>query len=289
MHNIPGEYNIVKCRTCGLMRTNPRPTQETIGLYYPDDYGPYLDSMVQLDNNNNERNTIKNFLRPLINRIFNVNSTPIPPLSPGRMLEVGCASGAYLDYMAKKGWLVQGIEFSEEVAQSARDLGYQVHGGALETAPQPDELFDLVVGWMVLEHLHDPVTGLKKLHKWAKPNGWLALSIPNADSLEFNLFKDKGYALQVPTHIYHYTPNSLEKVLHAGGWTIKKIYHQRTLNNFIGSIGYILRDKGFTKIAESFIRFPGRGGKISYLLYPLSLLFSVFGHTGRMTIWARKN
>ena len=223
MHNIPGEYNIVKCRTCGLMRTNPRPTQETIGLYYPDDYGPYLDSMVQLDNNNNERNTIKNFLRPLINRIFNVNSTPIPPLSPGRMLEVGCASGAYLDYMAKKGWLVQGIEFSEEVAQSARDLGYQVHGGALETAPQPDELFDLVVGWMVLEHLHDPVTGLKKLHKWAKPNGWLALSIPNADSLEFNLFKDKGYALQVPTHIYHYTPNSLEKVLHAGGWTIKNI------------------------------------------------------------------
>ena len=289
MHNIPGEFSVVKCRTCGLMRTNPRPTIETIGLYYPNDYGPYLDSKFQLDNNDNESNNLKRFLRPFVNWIFNVNSTLIPLLTPGRMLEVGCASGSYLDHMARKGWQVQGIEFSEKVAQVARDIGHKVHSGPLETAPQPDEPFDLIVGWMVLEHLHDPVVVLRKFHKWAKPEAWLVLSIPNAASLEFNFFNDKGYALQLPTHMHHFTPKSLKKVLEAGGWSVKRIYHQRTLNNIIGSIGYVLRDKGYKKTAESFINFPRRGGKITYLFYPLAFLLSLFGNTGRMTVWARKN
>ena len=232
MHNLPGEFNIVKCRSCGLMRTNPRPTPEAIGFFYPDDYGPYLVPVVQLETNDNESNNFKSFLKPVLNKIFNANSTLIPSLPPGRMLEVGCASGAYLNHMVRKGWKVQGIEFSEEVAQVARDIGHKVHGGPLETAPEPEEPFDLIVGWMVLEHLHEPILGLRKLYKWANPGAWLALSIPNADSLDFGLFKDKGYALQVPTHMYHYTPHSLEKVLEAGGWSIEKIYHQRTLNNY---------------------------------------------------------
>jgi len=288
MHNLPGEYNIVKCRTCELMRTNPRPTQETIGFYYPDDYGPYLDSISQMDNNDSQSSNSKRIIKKLISKVYKVNSTIIPTLTPGRMLEIGCAAGSYLEYMSSKGWLVEGIEFSDKIAQQARNNGLKVYGGPLETAPEPNEPFDLIVGWMVLEHLHNPVIGLKRLYKWAKPGAWLALSIPNADSVDFKLFKGKGYALQVPTHVHHYTPKSIERVLKAGGWSIEKIYHQRTLSNIIGSIGYILRDKGFIRISEIFIKFPGKGGRANYLLYPLSLLLSFFGNTGRMTVWARK-
>jgi len=46
LHDLPGEFTVVKCRTCGLMRTNPRPTSDTIGFYYPDNYGPYLGTQV---------------------------------------------------------------------------------------------------------------------------------------------------------------------------------------------------------------------------------------------------
>ena len=288
MHNLPGKYNIVKCRTCGLMRTNPRPTQDTIGFYYPDDYGPYIDSIIQVDTNDGQSINMKRIIKKLINKVYKVNSTIIPSLTPGRMLEIGCAGGLYLDYMAKKGWQVEGIEFSEKIAKQARNSGLKVYGGPLETAPEPNEPFDLIVGWMVLEHLHNPVIGLKSLYKWAKPGAWLVLSIPNADSLDFKMFKGKGYALQVPTHVHHYTPKSIEKVLKAGGWSIEKIYHQRTLSNIIGSIGYILRDKGFVRIGEIFIKFPGKGGRLNYILYPISLLLSFFGNTGRMTVWARK-
>lgn len=287
LHDLPGEYSVVKCRTCGLMRTNPRPIPETIGFYYPDDYGPYLGSMVQVVKGEPPA-TIKRLLKPLVNLIFNFNGTVLPPLAPGRMLEIGCASGSYLHKMAGKGWQVQGVEFSEKAAQAAKQLGYPVHAGPLETAPQPEHSFDLIVGWMVLEHLYDPVAGLQKLRKWAKPDAWLVLSVPNAGSLEFRLFKDKWYALQVPTHMHHFTPLSLEIVLRAGGWRLEKVHHQRTLSNLIGSLGYLLRDKGYTKLGGKLINFPERGGRLAYALYPLSWLLSLFGQTGRMTVWARK-
>ena len=288
LHDLPGIFEVVICRTCGLIRTNPRPTPDTIGYYYPDDYGPYLDSIVTAVEEESS-NTIKQFFKPMVKKIFNFHGTPLPTLPVGHMLEIGCASGSYLHNMASKGWQVQGIEFSAKAAQTAMQLGYSVHVGPLESAPQPESPLDLIVGWMVLEHLYDPVAGLRKLSKWAKPEAWLVLSVPNAGALEFRIFKDKWYALQVPTHLNHFTPQSLKKVLLAGGWQIVALHHQRTLSNLIGSFGYVLRQQGLVKLGNRLIEFPHAGGIMTYLLYPLSWLMSLFGQTGRMTVWARKS
>lgn len=286
LHDLPGEFTVLKCRNCKLKRTSPRPTPDTIGFYYPDDYGPYVGTRVQ-QARPQSASWIKKLLRPIVSRVFNFNMTTLPAMAPGRMLEIGCASGAFLHQMAGQGWQVEGIEFSEKAAQAAAQLGYRVHAGPLETAPQPHEPFDLIVGWMVLEHLYDPIGGLQKLHKWAKPDTWLVLSVPNAGALEFRLFKNKWYALQLPTHLNHFTPETLENVLSASGWKLEKVHHQRVLSNLIASTGYVLRDKGYAKLGEKFINFPERAGKWHYVLYPLAWLLSVFGQTGRMTIWAR--
>lgn len=203
LHSLPGEFSVVKCRNCGLLRTNPRPTPDSIGFYYPDDYGPYLGTQVL---NSEAAFGVKYLLKPLVRWIFNTKSQEIPNIVPSRMLEIGCASGAFLHQMAGRGWQVEGIEFSETAAQAANRLGYKVHAGSLENAPSPESPFELIVGWMVLEHLHDPIGCLKKLHEWASPDARLVFSIPNANSLEFQLFKDKWYALQLPTHLHHFTP-----------------------------------------------------------------------------------
>lgn len=287
IHDLPGEFTVVKCCSCGLMRTNPRPTPEAIGFYYPDDYAPYISSQVR-EVGPKRLSGIRKLLKPMVKWVFNFNTGRLPIFpSPGAMLEIGCASGAFLHLMAGKGWQVEGIEFSEKAALNATNRGYRVHAGPLETAPQPDKPFDLIVGWMVLEHLHDPVGGLTKLREWAKPGAWLVLSIPNAGSLEFRFFRDKWYALHLPAHCYHFTPATLEKILSAAGWKLEKIYHQRVLSNLIASVGYVLRDKGYVELGRAFIDFPGCAGRWHYVLYPLAWLLSVFGQTGRMTVWAR--
>ncbi|MBN9787545.1 class I SAM-dependent methyltransferase [Pseudonocardia sp. TMWB2A] len=286
LHDIPGEFTVVECQSCNLMRTDPRPDAQSIGVYYPSDYGPYVGTVVYADKQ------ADGFVRKLIRaakRIFDTKANSIPSLAPGKMLEFGSASGNYLHAMASQGWQVEGIEYSEDAASNARALGHIVHVGAIETITLPEQQFDLIAGWMVVEHLHDPVASLQKLARWAKPDATLAISVPNAKSAEFRLFGKRWYALQLPTHLYHYTPETLEKLLDRTGWTVTKIHHHRTVSNLVASLGYVLIDRGWSKAGTMLVNFPERGGRLGALvLFPLSFIMAALGQTGRMTVWAKR-
>lgn len=283
LHDLPGRFTVGQCTSCGLMRTNPRPTPQTIGMYYPADYGPYLGTVVA-DSGGRGR---KASLVALGKRLFDTKAHAIPALKPGRMLELGCASGSYLHAMAGQGWQVEGIEFSPDAAASARKLGYRVDTGAVEEIDKEPAQFDLITGWMVLEHLHQPLAVLKKLRQWVKPGGSLAISVPNAGSAEFRLFGANWYALQLPTHLYHYDPQSIRKLMAAAGWRVTAIHHHRTLSNAIASSGYWLREKGMGKAAQALIDFPEKGGRIGALaVFPFAWIAALLGQTGRMTVWA---
>lgn len=286
LYNLPGQFQIVKCRTCGLMRTNPRPTAETIGFYYPDNYGPYEATRVDATE---DAEVQQLSWKRRIKQLVKLNIDCLPRLEPGRVLEIGCASGGFLHRMARQGWIVQGIEFSETAASSARSLGHSVYAGALEAAPDPKQKYDLVVGWMVLEHLHAPIDALKKLHSWTRPDGWLAISIPNAGSFQLRVFKSAWFHLHLPHHLFHYNRRTLTKVLEAGGWKVERIFYQRVLGDLIASFGNVLTDRRlFTRLAAKLSSYPRWEGNLYLILYPLAYVLSIFGQTGSMTVWARR-
>jgi 2-polyprenyl-3-methyl-5-hydroxy-6-metoxy-1,4-benzoquinol methylase len=285
LHGLPGEFTVVRCRGCGLMRTDPRPTLDTIGFYYPSDYSPFVATRVGGEDDPPASAGWKARLRSLVE--FNVERLP-SFAEPGRMLEIGCASGSFLRRMDRAGWKVQGIEPDRTAGEAARALGYPVHIGALETAPPPGQPLDLVVGWMVLEHLHEPVAALTKLLEWTRPGGWLVLSVPNAGSLEFRLFRDRWFALQLPTHLFHYTPRTVRKMLAHAGWQPTRVMHQRTLSNAISSTGTWLEDLGRSRVGGALRGYPDNRGRKEYYLYPLATALALAGQTGRMTVWARK-
>jgi len=142
---------------------------------------------------------------------------------------------------------------------------------------------------VVVEQLHDPIRALSKLAHWTKPGGWLVISVPNAASSEFMLFKDAGYALHVPNHLYHFSPSTLSVLLEKCGWKMERVLHQRTLANWIGGFGFKLDDWGAPGwLSAPFKKFPGAPGIFTLLLFPVAWVFSVFGQTGRMTVWARR-
>jgi 2-polyprenyl-3-methyl-5-hydroxy-6-metoxy-1,4-benzoquinol methylase len=285
LHGVPGEFNVVKCRSCQLMRTNPRPTAATMGVYYPADYGPYVGTQVGVQHPSSK---LAKVVKKALRRLFNDNSQKLPSLPPTTMLEIGCASGAFLHQMASMGWQVEGIEFSEEPARAARALGYRVQSGALEDASAPQHPVDLVVGWMVLEHLHDPVACLWKLRQWSNPGARLVVSVPNAGSLEFRIFRDAWYALQVPTHVYHFTVRTLTKVLEAGGWSVESTHHHRSIANLLLSTAYVLKDKGWGKLSR-WIEEVTWSRSLYVLTFPVALFLAMLGQTGRMTVWASRS
>jgi 2-polyprenyl-3-methyl-5-hydroxy-6-metoxy-1,4-benzoquinol methylase len=288
LHDLPGNFTVVRCQACGLARTSPRPTPFTIGYYYPPDYGPYKGTIVSPEVTTGS-GEIKARIISFGKRLFDTKAAALPSMPRGKMLEIGCASGSFLHAMAIKGWSVEGIEFSSDAAATARALGYDVSAGSVETVEKPESSYDLVVGWMVLEHLHDPVGALRKIHLWSKPNAKLAISVPDSGAMEFRLFGPRWYALQLPTHLYHYDKHSIRKILDAGGWQVTRIQHHRTLSNLIASAGYWLQDNGLSVIGKKFVDFPETGGRLgALLLFPIAYVLALFGQTGRMTVWAKR-
>src|SRR3546814_15987478 len=82
--------------------------------------------------------------------------------------------------MARACWEVEGIEPSAHAAHQAMEAGYKVRNVSLEAAGDPQLPFDLIVGWMVLEHLHQPLDVLQKLRSWVRQAGWPVLSVTAA-------------------------------------------------------------------------------------------------------------
>lgn len=286
LHNLPGEFTIVKCRACGLMRTNPRPTPESIGFYYPNDYAPYQATenanTLTTVASNSKSSTFKSRLKDLLG--LETRTLPLPP--PGYLLEMGCASGTYLLQMKQQGWQVEGIEFSESAAKLAQAEGLVVQTATVESATPPSEPVDIVAAWMVLEHLHDPVSALIKIRQWIKPNGYLVASVPDANSLIRNAFGNRCYDLHLPNHLYHFTPHSLTKLLNHCGLELVKIIWQRNCNTLLWSAEYTARDKHYFRLERiiHWLRTAKQTGKLRILL---GWILGITHQSGRIEIWAR--
>jgi hypothetical protein len=278
LHDLPGVFDVVKCRTCGLMRTNPRPSSSSMGLYYPEDYAPYHVPSAAGGAGAGKRSWLS--------RVFDMGARELPPVESGHLVEIGCASGAFLEEMRTAGWNCSGIEFSEASAQSARDKGFEIQTATVESARPPSEPATLIAAWMVLEHLHEPVTALRKLRTWARSDGYLAASVPDAGSLERRIFKQRWYALQVPTHLYHYSPKTLAIVLEKAGWRLVRCRWQRNCNNLLRSLEYVAKDRRYLRAAGFIVwlRTAKRAGKIRSLL---AWFLGITRQSGRIEIWAQ--
>lgn len=285
LHGVPGEFSVIRCRRCGLLRTSPRPTPAGIRRYYPANYGPYGSTLVVPGATTAAPSRQRRWLP---SRLLAPRTNVIPPISPGRLLEIGCGAGAFLHRMAQAGWEVEGLELSPAAGQEARQLGFPVFIGSLSDAPDPIKPYNLIVGWMVLEHLHDPVQMLKKLWRWSAPGGWIALSVPDAGALEFKLFQDAWYALDVPRHLFHFTPRTAARVLGHSGWELQRIVWHDNPNNLILSVRNRFQERGWQRAAD-LLKEVADGRRHGRARLILGKLLGSLRASGRMTLWARRS
>jgi SAM-dependent methyltransferase len=265
------------------MRTSPRPTPQAISSHYPEKYAPYAADL-------SEEAPAPSTMRRLRTKLrWDGTRDLLPRMPAGEALEIGCASGSFMRKLRDRGWVVQGIEPSETAAALARDAGFAVHTGPVETAPEFGPRFDLIAASHALEHLHQPLQTLRRLRRWARPDARLTLAVPNAASALFRLFRGAWYDLDVPRHLFHFTPATLKALLHAAGWEVESVRAQGTVNGLVGSVGLWLRDRGSasSRLGDVFLRFPDSRSSFKLLTLPLSFALTLLGQTGRMVVWAR--
>jgi SAM-dependent methyltransferase len=204
----------------------------------------------------------------------------------GHLLEIGCASGTYLQDMRSKGWSVEGIEYSASAAESAMKLGIEVQVGSLESTAGPLHKPDLIAAWMVLEHLHEPVAALRKIRGWVADDAYLVGVVPDVDSIDRRLFGEFWYAWQLPTHLYHYSPRTLRKLLQAGGWDLVQVRWQPNERNFLISFERWLLDhrQGRPSVLFEWFKSSRSARKLRrWFAWGLGLSHQ----SGRMEFWAR--
>jgi 2-polyprenyl-3-methyl-5-hydroxy-6-metoxy-1,4-benzoquinol methylase len=143
-------------------------------------------------------------------------------IDSGIILDVGCGDGSFADYMKSKGWEVFGVENLEKF-NPGKNFRVIRH----DTPKWQDLLpeVDIITLWHVLEHIDNPLQMLHQAHGVLKPSGYLIISVPNINSLQSVLCRDKWFHLDVPRHRWHFTPETLSLMLGHCGFTIIDLSH----------------------------------------------------------------
>ncbi len=268
LHDFADEfstYSVNTCKTCNLTLTSPRPDLATIGVYYDaQNYTPFLSTTGRTSLFGRIYTWVRYFSlewkKNRINRLVPV----------GRLLDLGCGTGEFLSTMKMAGWQVAGVEPSEDASEYARrNLGLDVetnliNKNSLATQVAP---FDVITMWHVLEHLHDPVSALKAIKDILTEKGYLILGLPNRENWDALLYGENWVAYDVPRHLFHFTPESLSRIMDICGMRIIK-QHAIPLDTVFNMV---LSEKSI--LAKAIWKFPISFIRIAMVL-PIALLFA---------------
>ena len=134
------------------------------------------------------------------------------------LLDIGCGEGFFLFNATKAGYTAKGIEISQDAAEYAgREFGLDVEAKPFEELQFPDNYFDIVTLWQVLEHVPYPLIILKEVYRILKPEGLLATSTPDIESILAKIFRRRWWNLR-RLHINQFTTRTLADMLKRAGF-----------------------------------------------------------------------
>jgi SAM-dependent methyltransferase len=288
-------FTLDSCAACRCLFMNPMPGVEEIAGFYPTQYWW----------NAAGRGALKK-LEEIYRRIaLSDHVSFITKVARRRtdldLLDVGCGGGTLLGVLKRRGFRTTGLDFSPEAARVAEmENGVKVVVGSLEDASFPDESFDLVTLFHVMEHVTNPHEVLSHVRRILRADGAVVLQAPNIDSWQFRLFGAKWYGLDIPRHVINYSSPAILKLLADSGFAPRRIRHFNLRDNApavvsslfpsLDPVSRAVRNRK-RNIRESPPAALAR--HVVYLLlvicaYPLAILESAFGRGATFMIEAEK-
>ena len=212
------KFSIWECHNCYLRFTQDVPSQDEIGRYYKAEaYVSHTDSKKGLINNLYHK--VRNFTLKSKRKLVQQETH----LSKGNILDIGCGTGAFLNEMKSSGWTITGLEPDEQASKNAARL-YNINTQNPETLFQlPKKSFDAITMWHVLEHVHQLNDYIKTLHDLINDNGRIFIAVPNYTSYDASHYEEHWAAYDVPRHLYHFSPQSMETLLNKHGLKLKSV------------------------------------------------------------------
>jgi len=205
-HTVSREtFHIVQCEKCGFKFTNPRPEPSSLGKYYvSEDYVSHSNTKKGFVNSTYQLVRKYTLLKKLqlISKYYKT----------GKILDIGCGTGEFLNVCKSAKWTTVGIEPSSDARRMAIEnygLDVKEESGITDLDA---ESFDLISMWHVLEHVPDLNARVEDLKRLIKKDGIIIIAVPNCDSFDARKYKENWAAYDVPRHLYHFTPKDIESL-----------------------------------------------------------------------------
>jgi 2-polyprenyl-3-methyl-5-hydroxy-6-metoxy-1,4-benzoquinol methylase len=203
-------FSIVQCNSCNFKFTNPRPETSILGNYYnSDDYISHSNTSKGFVNTAYQ--TIRKYT--LLKKLQLISKF----YKTGNLLDIGCGTGEFLNTCKNAKWKTVGIEPDNKT----REIASQKY--SLEIYPEnqlkdfKNESFEIITMWHVLEHVPLLNERIEELKRLIKPNGIIIIAVPNCNSKDAQIYKEHWAAYDVPRHLYHFTPHTLEHIFKKHG------------------------------------------------------------------------
>jgi 2-polyprenyl-3-methyl-5-hydroxy-6-metoxy-1,4-benzoquinol methylase len=198
-----------KCTNCGLEKIYPLPSLEDLKDYYDESYteGMYK---IFTDARKMKQMTAKERLKQI--------SSYCPQ---GRWLDVGCSDGGFVEQARLAGILAEGIDLSKVAIQEAGKRNLPVYYSAIEDF-KPEYEYNTITAFDVLEHVIDPTSFMKSLHRLLLPGGKIALSVPDQGSLICKLMGKAWYFYIPEEHLHYFNISNITKLLNKMGFVVER-------------------------------------------------------------------
>lgn len=273
LQTTKSKFQILKCLSCGLMVTNPLP--ERISIHYPLSYYGVQQS-------------IENFLNRGIQYESQIEKYTLVARiqSPGKLIDIGCGFGGFLKVAEEYGWECIGVEISEGVAAlGMKRLRVNILvADFLCVDLCKEELcrgFDLCTMWHSLEHISNPRRALERVFRLLKPGGGVVIAVPNPQSFQAKIFKQRWVHWDIPRHLYHFSPVVLTTFLKKIGFKVQQVSFFSNEHNPYGiqqSLKNLCSLSHYRKVIT----------KLARLACVAARLESMVGHGGTFTVYAEK-
>jgi 2-polyprenyl-3-methyl-5-hydroxy-6-metoxy-1,4-benzoquinol methylase len=135
----------------------------------------------------------------------------------GRLLDVGCGNGEFIEQMRSYGWTVAGIDLDPSAVAYGRSRGLDVHVGTIADLPETTQ-YDVIALTHVIEHVPDPIELLRECAKRLRPvTGRIVITTPNLESLGHKWFGKYWRGLEVPRHFVIFSSTGLRQCVARAG------------------------------------------------------------------------
>src|SRR5262245_11096160 len=198
---------VVQCEGCGLVFVHPLPGADAVRRHYNEGHSSRIEYYLRAEPA--DRRTFGEILDQAARRFP----------AGGHLLDVGPNVGTALALAAARGWSARGVEINQEAARYCRErLGLDVVAGTLEAAELPDEHFDLVLMFDVIEHLLDPLASLSRVRRLLRREGMVMVSTPDIARLSARVLQVKP-----EEHLFYFTPATMRTLLERAGFRVETV------------------------------------------------------------------